>query len=42
MKKKPLDMAAVYIYLEKAVQQVNKVHEKSPRIDRAYVFGRKR
>ncbi|MFE4141984.1 septation ring formation regulator EzrA [Peribacillus sp. YIM B13472] len=26
---KPLEMAAVYIYLEKAVQQVNRVHEKA-------------
>ncbi|MEY8191498.1 septation ring formation regulator EzrA [Peribacillus simplex] len=29
LEEKPLDMAAVYIYLEKAVQQVNKVHEKA-------------
>lgn len=29
LEEKPLDMAAVYIYLEKAVQQVNKVPEKA-------------
>ncbi|MFF2458560.1 septation ring formation regulator EzrA [Peribacillus simplex] len=29
LEEKPLDMAAVYIYLEKAVQQVNRVHEKA-------------
>ncbi|MCM3166617.1 septation ring formation regulator EzrA [Peribacillus frigoritolerans] len=29
LEEKPLEMAAVYIYLEKAVQQVDKVHEKA-------------
>ncbi|CAH0209769.1 septation ring formation regulator EzrA [Peribacillus simplex] len=29
LEEKPLEMAAVYIYLEKAVQQVNRVHEKA-------------
>lgn len=29
LEEKPLDMASVYIYLEKAVQQVNRVHEKA-------------